>query len=144
MKKKLLLITLLMSPLAFSNQLLDAENEEEAIGIMYGVMTDIDVMSFMCERKLSNKSETISSAVNSWVRRNQVVITNFKNGLEKTPISEMEKIAHLSKKAVETKIIKFNDLTQVQKEDACMSLVNRLDSDLYRKEYPKTYEFMSK
>ncbi len=68
MKKKLLLITLLMSPLAFSNQLLDAENKEEAIGIMYGVMTDIDVMSFMCERKLSNKSETISSAVNSWVR----------------------------------------------------------------------------
>lgn len=144
MRLFLTLFGLFLSNYAYSNTALDAENEGEAIGIVYGHIKEIDVLKFMCQRKVPETEIIVSGAVDSWMSRNSVVVTNLMSGLDRIPTKEREQLFELAKKVSHNIIILFNKQSQSEKEKLCLVLTNKLDSDLCKEEYPIAYKFMSK
>lgn len=135
---------LFISSYAYSNAALDAENEGEAIGIVYGHIKEIDVLKFMCNRKVPETGSIISDAVDAWMVRNSVVVTNLMSGLNRVPEKEREQLFELGKKVSNNTIVLFNKQSQSEKEKSCLVLANKLDSDFYKEEYPVAYKLMGK
>ncbi len=135
---------LFISSYAYSNAALDAENEGEAIGIVYGHIKEIDVLKFMCNRKVPETGSIISDAVDAWMVRNSVVVTNLMSGLDRVPEKEREQLFELGKKVSNNTIVLFNKQSQSEKEKSCLVLANKLDSDFYKEEYPVAYKLMGK
>ena len=135
---------LFLSSYAYSNAALDAENEGEAIGIVFGHIKEIDVLKFMCNRKAPKAGAVVSEAVDAWMARNSAVVSNLMSGLDRIPTQEREQLFELGKKVSNNTIILFNKQSQSEKEELCLALANKLDSDLYKEEYPVAYKFMGK
>jgi hypothetical protein len=144
MKIFLLLFGLFFSNCAYSNTSFDAENESEAVGIIYGHIKEIDVLKFMCVRKVPVKGVLVSEAFDEWMSRNRSVVTNLFGSLERTPIKKREELFEVAKTLSNNRIILFNKLNQSEKEEMCLLLASRLNSDWYKKEYPLAYKLMSK
>jgi len=135
---------LFISSCAYSNAVLDAENEGEAIGIVYGHIKEIDVLKFMCNRKVPEKGAIVSKAVDAWMTRNSVIVTNLMSGLDRIQEIEREQLFKLGKKVSNNTIVLFNKHSQSEKENLCLDLANKLDSDFYKEEYPVAYKLMEK
>jgi dynactin complex subunit len=135
----LIVFGLFISSYAYSNTALDAENEGEAIGIVYGHIKEIDVLKFMCQRKAPETGVIVSEAVDAWMSRNSTVITNLMNGLDRIPAKEREQLFEFAKTVSNNRIILFNKQSQPEKEELCLVLANKLDSGLYKEEYPIAY-----
>jgi hypothetical protein len=140
----LLLFGFFISSYANSNTALDAENEGEAVGIVYGHYKEIDVLKFMCGRKVPEQGLLVSKAADEWMTMNSLVLTNLSDGLGRTPIKDREELFEVVKTITNNRIILFNKLSQPEKEEMCLLLASRLNSDWYKKEYPLAYKLMSK
>jgi hypothetical protein len=133
----------MFSGLAHSNSIFDANNEGEAIGIIYSYTQRLEVIKFMCDRKVPEKGALLTEAIDKWIARNIDMLINFNNGLDRIPSSEREKLFELIKKAQHNIIIAFNKLNKQEKEKTCISLAEHLNLDTFRNEFPLAYKFMS-
>lgn len=133
----------MISSFAHSNSELDAENEGEAVGIIYGYFKKVDVVKFMCERKAPEKGALLSEAIDKWKTRNSSVVANLTDGLDRTPIDMREQLFEMAKQVSRNRIILFNKMSQSEKENTCASLAEHLNSDSYKNEYPIAYKLMS-
>ena len=133
----------MISSFAHSNSELDAENEGEAVGIIYGYFKKVDVIKFMCERKAPEKGALLSEAIDKWKTRNSSVVANLTDGLDRTPIDMREQLFEMAKQVSRNRIILFNKMSQSEKENTCASLAEHLNSDSYKNEYPIAYKLMS-
>ena len=128
----------------YSNTELYAENEGEAVGMIYGYINNAWIIKFMCERKLPESASLLSDAFENWMYRNRFVVSKLADGLARTPVEERMQMDELAKQIRERKIILFNGLSESEKENTCSSLASKLDSDSYKQEMPNAYKFMSK
>ena len=144
MRVFIVVFAVMISSFAHSNTELYAENEGEAVGIIYGYIKKIDVLKFMCARKAPEKGTLLSEAVDKWMTRNSSVVTNLTDGLDRTPIDIREQLFEMGKQVSNNRIILFNKMSQSEKENTCVSLADNLNSDSYKNEYPLAYKFLSK
>lgn len=142
MKPYLLLIALFLSNVVDSKTLTVANNKEEAIGIIFGVLKEIDVIKFMCERKVQDQSGLISKSVNSWMQRNNNLVSKLVEGLEEIPSKDLQELQTLAKKVSRNMIIQFNVLDEKQRNQTCISFAKKLDDDVFMNQYPKAVGYL--
>ncbi|MFD2168288.1 hypothetical protein ACFSJY_18670 [Thalassotalea euphylliae] len=143
MRVFIFIFAVMISSFAHSNSELDAENEGEAVGIIYGYIKKVDVLKFMCERKVPEKGVLLSEAIDKWMTRNSSVVANLTDGLDRTPTDMREQLFEMAKQVSNNRIILFNKMSLSEKENACVSLAEHLNSDSYKNEYPLAYKIMS-
>lgn len=76
--------------------------------------------------------------------RNEHLVTNLVTDLDNTPAPEKEQLFEIAKQVSNYMIISFNKLEKTEKDEICLSLASRLNSDSYQKEYPVAYQLISK
>ncbi|MEZ9823350.1 hypothetical protein AB4238_22475 [Shewanella sp. 10N.286.45.A1] len=138
------LVLISTSNFANANSSIDAENEGEAVGILFGYLKEVDVYKFMCSKYAPEMKETISRATDDWMNRNNTIVVSLLSGLERTPENEVNELLEVAQKTSRNRIILFNKLSKTEQGELCSKMVTELTEDTVKQKYPLAIKHLSK
>ena len=138
------LVLISTSNFSSANSSVDAANEGEAVGILFGYLKEVDVYKFMCSKYAPEMKETISRATDDWMNRNKTIVASLLSGLERTPENEVNELLAVAQKTSRNRIILFNKLSKTEQGKLCSKMVTELIEDTVKQKYPLAIKHLSK
>ncbi len=134
-------ILLVMPTTSYSTY--DAQNSEEAIGMMLMNIRKIQLYQFMCERYHGDLTIEYLNAIQTWESKNPEVLSNYFVRVNNVNVKELEEISRIDEQVNAKRISEFNQLPYEKQRLLCKDNIDDLMLNRELKKTPMMFKYLS-